>query len=230
MLAAGGSAVDAILATAITLTLVEPVSNGIGSDAYAIVWDGKQLHGLNASGRSPAAWTPEYFAKARQGAGARLELGQRAGLRVGLGRPAREIRQAAVREAVRAGDPLRARRLPGLADHRQAVGGAGAGAEGAAGLRRGLPAGRAARRRSGEVFTFPDHAATLEKIAATQGRGLLRGRARREDRGAREAARRRDARVGPRRAQVRLGRHARSRTTAATPCTRSRPTARASSR
>ena len=62
MLAAGGSAVDAILATAITLTLVEPVSNGIGSDAYAIVWDGKQLHGLNASGRSPAAWTLDYFA------------------------------------------------------------------------------------------------------------------------------------------------------------------------
>ena len=61
MLAAGGNAVDAILATAITLTLVEPVSNGIGSDAYAIVWDGRKLHGLNASGRSPAAWTPEYF-------------------------------------------------------------------------------------------------------------------------------------------------------------------------
>jgi gamma-glutamyltranspeptidase/glutathione hydrolase len=62
MLAAGGSAVDAILATAITLTLVEPVSNGIGSDAYAIVWDGKTLHGLNASGRSPEGWTPEFFA------------------------------------------------------------------------------------------------------------------------------------------------------------------------
>jgi gamma-glutamyltranspeptidase/glutathione hydrolase len=62
MLAAGGSAVDAILATAITLTLVEPVSNGIGSDAYAIVWDGKRLHGLNASGRSPALWTLDYFA------------------------------------------------------------------------------------------------------------------------------------------------------------------------
>ena len=41
MLAAGGSAVDAILAAAITLTRVEPVSNGIGSDAYAMVWDGK---------------------------------------------------------------------------------------------------------------------------------------------------------------------------------------------
>src|SRR6266704_2350701 len=61
MLADGGTAVDAILATAITLSLVEPVSNGIGSDAYAIVWDGRQLHGLNASGRSPAGWTPELF-------------------------------------------------------------------------------------------------------------------------------------------------------------------------
>src|ERR1700739_882777 len=62
MLAQGGNAVDAILATAITLTLVEPVSNGIGSDAFAIIWDGGRLHGLNASGRSPAAWTPGYFA------------------------------------------------------------------------------------------------------------------------------------------------------------------------
>src|SRR5438067_763564 len=61
MLAAGGSAVDAAVATAIALTVVEPVSNGIGSDAFAIVWDGQRLHGLNASGRSPAAWTPEYF-------------------------------------------------------------------------------------------------------------------------------------------------------------------------
>jgi gamma-glutamyltranspeptidase / glutathione hydrolase len=63
MLADGGSAIDAILATAITLTLVEPVSNGIGSDAYAIVWDGAKLHGLNASGRSPAGWTPDYFSR-----------------------------------------------------------------------------------------------------------------------------------------------------------------------
>ena len=61
MLLAGGNAVDAALATAITLTIVEPISNGIGSDAFAVVWDGRQLHGLNASGRSPAAWTPQYF-------------------------------------------------------------------------------------------------------------------------------------------------------------------------
>jgi hypothetical protein len=41
---------------------VEPNNNGLGSDAFALVWDGERLHGLNASGRSPAAWTPEYFA------------------------------------------------------------------------------------------------------------------------------------------------------------------------
>jgi gamma-glutamyltranspeptidase/glutathione hydrolase len=62
MLAQGGNAVDAALAAAITLTVVEPSGNGIGSDAFAILWDGSELHGLNASGRSPAAWTPERFA------------------------------------------------------------------------------------------------------------------------------------------------------------------------
>src|SRR3989304_2958548 len=35
--------------------------NGIGSDAFAILWDGNELNGLNASGRSPAAWTPSRF-------------------------------------------------------------------------------------------------------------------------------------------------------------------------
>ncbi len=62
MLARGGNAADAAIATAITLTLVEPSGNGVGSDAFAIIWDGKELHGLNASGRSPAGWTPERFA------------------------------------------------------------------------------------------------------------------------------------------------------------------------
>ena len=62
MLARGGNAVDAAIATAITLTLVEPTGNGLGSDAFAIVWDGSELHGLNASGRSPSAWTPDRFA------------------------------------------------------------------------------------------------------------------------------------------------------------------------
>src|SRR6202790_2425350 len=58
----GGNALDAALAAAITLTVVEPTGNGLGSDAYCILWDGERLHGLNASGRSPAGWTPERFA------------------------------------------------------------------------------------------------------------------------------------------------------------------------
>ena len=56
----GGSAVDAALAAAITLVTVEPTGNGLGSDAFAIVWDGR-LHGLNASGRAPQAWSPARF-------------------------------------------------------------------------------------------------------------------------------------------------------------------------
>lgn len=54
ILLAGGSAVDAAIATAACLTVVEPCSNGLGSDAFALVWDDGQLHGLNGSGRSPA--------------------------------------------------------------------------------------------------------------------------------------------------------------------------------
>ena len=55
MLQQGGNAVDAALATAIALTVVEPTSNGIGADAFALVWDGQKLHGLNGSGRAPRA-------------------------------------------------------------------------------------------------------------------------------------------------------------------------------
>lgn len=61
MLLKGGNAVDAALAAAIALTVVEPVSCGIGSDAFALVWDGSRLHGFNGSGRSPHAWTHARF-------------------------------------------------------------------------------------------------------------------------------------------------------------------------
>ncbi len=69
MLLKGGNAVDGAIAAAAALTLTEPVSNGLGSDAFCILWDGKALHGLNASGRAPQAWTPDYF-KRKYGADA----------------------------------------------------------------------------------------------------------------------------------------------------------------
>ena len=58
----GGNAIDAAIATAAALTVLEPTSNGLGSDAFAIVWDGDRLHGLNGSGRWPQGNRPETLA------------------------------------------------------------------------------------------------------------------------------------------------------------------------
>jgi gamma-glutamyltranspeptidase/glutathione hydrolase len=78
MLLAGGNAVDAIIAAAAMLTIVEPVSCGLGSDAFAILWDGASLHGLNASGTAPAAWTLDYFRrKYGEESGGRVRMPQR---------------------------------------------------------------------------------------------------------------------------------------------------------
>lgn len=61
----GGSAVDAAIGANAALGLMEPVSNGIGGDLFAIVWDPatKKLYGLNASGRSPKSLTLDEFKK-----------------------------------------------------------------------------------------------------------------------------------------------------------------------
>lgn len=53
ILKSGGNAIDAAIATAACLTVVEPTSNGIGGDAFALVWTKGKLHGLNASGPAP---------------------------------------------------------------------------------------------------------------------------------------------------------------------------------
>jgi gamma-glutamyltranspeptidase/glutathione hydrolase len=174
MLAAGGNAIDAILATAITLTLVEPVSNGIGSDAYAIVWDGKRMHGLNASGRSPAAWTLDYFkgknAMPVRGwdtvtvpgcVGAWVELHQKFGKL-----PFKKLFEQAIRYG-REGflvSPTIAgqweKQVPELKDQPGFA-------------KYFLPGGRAPR--PGEVFKNKDHAVALEKIAASKGKAFYRG-------------------------------------------------------
>ena len=56
-LRAGGNAIDAAVAAAAALTVVEPTANGIGSDAFALVWSAKEgrLYGLNSSGPAPMA-------------------------------------------------------------------------------------------------------------------------------------------------------------------------------
>ena len=65
MLKQGGNAVDAAVAAAACLTVLEPTSNGLGSDAFAIVWareredQERRLFGLNASGKAPMGITAE---------------------------------------------------------------------------------------------------------------------------------------------------------------------------
>lgn len=64
MIKKGGNAVDAAIATAACMTVLEPTSNGIGSDAFALVWINNRLHGLNASGKAPMALDIETVKKA----------------------------------------------------------------------------------------------------------------------------------------------------------------------
>lgn len=173
MLAEGGSAVDAAVATAIALTVVEPVSNGIGSDAFAIVWDGRQLHGLNASGRSPAAWTPEYF-----GDKAVPALGWNAvtvpgavsawtQLHAKFGRLAFEKLFGPAIDYAHKGFLV----SPTVADQWAAQLPLFAKQPGFAAAF--MPGGRAPK--PGEVFRFAEQAATLETIAATDGEAFYRG-------------------------------------------------------
>ena len=63
LLRQGGNAADAAVATAAAMTVVEPTSNGLGSDAFALAYFDGTLHGLNGSGRSPKALDAERLLK-----------------------------------------------------------------------------------------------------------------------------------------------------------------------
>ncbi len=174
MLLAGGNAVDAAIATAMALTVVEPTGCGLGSDGFCILWDGKELHGLNASGRSPMAWTPEYFERL----GGIPEMGWNAvtvpgavSAWVALSRrfgklPFAKLAEPAI-ECARNGFPV----SPTIA-RLWALGAAKLG--GQPGFAECfMPGGRAPR--AGEIFRSEGHARTLESIAATEGESFYRG-------------------------------------------------------
>jgi gamma-glutamyltranspeptidase/glutathione hydrolase len=174
MLARGGNAVDAALAAAITLTVVEPSGNGLGSDAFAILWDGEELHGLNASGRAPMAWTPERFAGHERmpthgwesvtvpgAVSAWVSLSERFGKlpfaqvfepAIGYAENGFPVSPVIAKLWQRAAEQLGD--MPGFAETF-------------------LPGGRAPK--AGEFFASPGHARTLRLIAETNGRAFYEG-------------------------------------------------------
>ncbi|TVR53537.1 MAG: gamma-glutamyltransferase family protein [Puniceicoccaceae bacterium] len=174
-LRAGGNAVDAALAAAITLTVVEPTGNGLGSDAFALIWRGGRLHGFNGSGRSPRSLDPERL----RGRASMPELGWETVTTPGavdtwvqLSRkfgklPFARLFEDAVRHAAE-GFPLSPKIADAWRHSRQRF------REFADFQDHFWPAGFEAR--PGEVFRSSALAATLGEIASTKGESFYRGR------------------------------------------------------
>ena len=175
MLRKGGNAVDAAIAAAMVLTVVEPTGCGIGSDAFAIVWDGEKLQGLNASGRSPKAWTPAFFDGQKEmpqrgwgsvtvpgAVSAWVALSERYGKlpfatlaepAIGYARNGYQVTPIIAELWRRGGELLKDQ--PGFAECF-------------------LPGGKAPQ--AGEKIQLADHADTLEQIAETKGESFYRGK------------------------------------------------------
>jgi gamma-glutamyltranspeptidase / glutathione hydrolase len=170
----GGNAIDAAIATAACLTVVEPCQNGIGGDCFALVWDGHELHGLNASGRSPAGWTPERFSVLNQmpykGWDSVTVPGQIAGWKALLGRFGSWTMEACLEPAIDAAahgftvTPTVARAWAhGLATH---------------GHSKPFAETFSCDGRPpepGSTFALPDHAHTLRRIAQSNGDDFYHG-------------------------------------------------------
>lgn len=171
--ARGGNAIDAALAAAITLTVVEPVMNGIGGDSFALVWEHGKLHGLNSSGRAPAQWNAKRFDKMetmpQRGWDSVTVPGQVAGwvlLSERFGRlPFEDLFADATRHA-RDGFPV-SPVISGQWRDQAAL------LQACPGFDAFMPGGRTPA--AGEVWRFADQARTLEEIARTRGESFYRG-------------------------------------------------------
>ncbi len=174
----GGNAADAAVATAMCLTVVEPTSNGIGSDAFALVWAGGGLHGLNASGMSPALLTDAEVAQRFEGldqipfrgwggvtvpgaVSAWAELVSTHGTM-----PLAELAKAAVHYA-RNGYLVSPQTASGWSRSRRAY------AEFDEWQRVFAPGGKTPR--TGQRAVLPDHANTLESIGDSSGESFYKG-------------------------------------------------------
>lgn len=172
--ARGGNAIDAALAAAITLTVVEPTMNGIGGDAFAILWDGEQLHGMNGCGHSPAGWTLDRF-KGRESMPIRGwdtvtvpgQVAAWADLSARFGAlPFEDLFVDAIRHAMDGFpvSPVIARQWQLSAKELASY----------PGFEAFMPDGRAPY--AGEIWRFADQAVTLREIARTRGRSFYEGR------------------------------------------------------
>lgn len=178
----GGNAIDAAIATAACLTVVEPTSNGIGGDAFALVWTNGELYGLNASGPAPKALTIEAVKEKGHetmpkfglvpvtvpGApSAWAELSRRFGKL-----PLREVLEPAIQYAEN-GYPL----TPILAKYWQRAAQIYKklfkGAEFESWFNTFTPGGKVPQ--VGDIWRSPDHAATLREIGETGAESFYRG-------------------------------------------------------
>jgi gamma-glutamyltranspeptidase/glutathione hydrolase len=182
MLKKGGNAIDAAIATAACLTVVEPTSNGIGGDAFALVWVKDKLHGLNASGRSPQSISIEavqsrgYTEMPQRGwlpvtvpgaPGAWVELSERFGKL-----PFEQLLQPAIEYAEK-GYPISPILGKNWNNTVQSFNKQLKGEEFNAWFETFTHAGRAPG--IGQIWRSPDHAKTLRSIAKMKGESFYRG-------------------------------------------------------
>jgi gamma-glutamyltranspeptidase/glutathione hydrolase len=178
----GGNAIDAAVATAAALTVVEPTSNGLGSDAFSLVWTKGKLHGLNASGPAPKRISIEALAKAGVATIPKYgvipvtvpgAVGAWAELNAKFGRlPLTEVLAPAIEYAEK-GYPLSPTVARFWRRAFQLYSETLRGDEFKYWFETFAPQGRAPE--VGELWRSPDHARTLQLIAETQGEAFYRG-------------------------------------------------------